>query len=421
MENPLPSPEEQLRAQVEKTRREKLRLAIVDTSESVEDQARDIAEERLTANKTELKGFKGFFKKIWKHNWFREYYRQKEIIRVKGEMVESGNLYHHETADKTAHEEAMKNVVERFVSEYEETLHEGEKRGGLDLREKENQKMNREIRGLIREFATGQIDEAALIEGKNRVIADVLDLEGDSLETAVRQTDNFVEVARQAKLAVEHGASMDEIDREIEIVKGNARVGVRTEAKYNLADRIISKINKSFIGKYIFNETIIAGGVSIAYAATVGLAQRAARSKALAWATLGGSAAVGGTIAALNERVRLEDERSQHAREMAKGKEIGADSPRRKEMEESRYETKTAVIMKESLEHSIQNIKSQEDFLACISLLSGVEARIKLSDTENIDLIQYSDFKSIEKERLDLDIAQLELKLHFAKWLRIIK
>jgi hypothetical protein len=39
------------------------------------------------------------------------------------------------------------------------------------------------------------------------------------------------------------------------------------------------------------------------------------------------------------------------------------------------------------------------------------ESRIKLSDTEKIDLLSYSDFKSVEKERLNLDIARAQAKV----------
>ncbi len=408
MERPL-TPEENLQAQVEKTRREKLRVAIVDTGEALEAQARDIAEEKLTANKSELTGFKGFFKKIWKHNLFREYYRQKEIIRVKNEILDSGNLYHHETTDKTAHEEAMKNVVDRFVSEYNETLHEKENRRteGIGFKEKD---MLIVLRNAIRAFATGRMDEGTLIEEKNRIIAEGRGFEGEDLELAIKNTDNLVEVARQAKLAVEHGASMDEIDKEIVIVLGNARVGVRTEAKYNLADRIISKLQKSFVGR-IFGNEVVASAVAIGYSTTVGFAERVARSRAFAWGTLGASTLLGGGIMAAKERVRLEDERAAHAREMAKGKEIAPDSKRRQEMDASRYETKRADALIQSLEHSIPNVKSQEDLAACVNLLAEIEARIKLSDTQNIDLISYSDFKSVEKERLDLDIARARAKV----------
>ncbi len=398
----------------EKNSREKLRVAFVDTEKAIEDQARDIAEEKLTAEKSELAGFKGFFKKIWKHNLAREYYRQREIIRVKREILESGNLYHHETTDKVAHDEAMQNVVERFVSEYDETLHHGETRSGLDLRKEEENKMNQEIRAVIRNYALGLIEEGALIEEKNRIISESLGLEGDKLALAIRNTDNLVEVARQAKLAVEHGASIDELDREIEIVKGTARVGVRTEAKYNLADKIISKLQKSFVGR-IFGNEVVASAVAIGYASTIGFAERVARSKALAWGTLGASALIGGAIFAGKERVRLEDERAAHAREMAKGKEIAPDSKRRQEMEVSRYETKKVGDLIQSLEHSIPNVKDQKDLLTCVNLLAEIESRIKLSDTQKIDLIEYSDFKSVEKERLDLDIARARAKVALRK------
>ena len=61
----------------------KKKIVIVEHAQAVETEARDTAEARMTASQKELKGVKGFFKKIWKHNLFQEYYRQKEIASAR--------------------------------------------------------------------------------------------------------------------------------------------------------------------------------------------------------------------------------------------------------------------------------------------------------------------------------------------------
>ena len=390
----------------------KRRIAIVDTSEALEEQARDLAEERMTASKEELEGMKGFFSKIWKHNLFQEYYRQKEIALAKGEISESGNLYVGEGADQATHEQAMSAIVERFVQEYEETIHTeaGEERKVVGNEKAEEQQLNLSVRALIREYASGSLDDQSFNEERHRIIADATGFSDEKLKNAVNHTDNLFEIAKQSRMAVKHGASLEEIDQEIELVVGKAKVGVRTESNYNLVDRIAEKIQSSQIGKFV-NETTIASGVAIAYLSTVGFSQRLARSSTLAWGTFGAAALVGGVIAGARESVKVEDERRQHSRERAKGKEMTPEMERRMEMEKTTYKTIPAKSLHESIISLSNKINGPEDFFGALNVLAETESRIKLSDRENIDLISYSDFKSIEQERLNLDLARAEAKV----------
>ena len=107
-------------------RREKKKLVIVDNSEALDAIARDVAEENMTASKADLKGIKGFATKIWKHSLWHEYFRQKEIAKAKKDIEDSGSLYGAGRED--AHKRAMDALINRFSSEYEESLHEGEER-----------------------------------------------------------------------------------------------------------------------------------------------------------------------------------------------------------------------------------------------------------------------------------------------------
>lgn len=394
----------------------KKRVVIVDTSDALEDQARDMAEERLTVSKEDLKGMKGFFFKIWKHNLFREYYRQKEIALAKTKIIESGNLYVGENTDQTVHYEAMNAIVDRFVKEYEETIHTeaGEERKIVGNENADDQHLNISVRALVREFASGRIDENAFREERNRIIANTTGFRGEKLKNTVSHTDNLLEVARQSKMAIEHGASLDDIDKEIEVVIGKAKVGVRSESKYNIVDRIVAKIQSSKIGQYL-NEATIASGVAIAYGATIGLSQRFARSKALAWGTFGASAFVGGAVAGARESVKIEDERRQHSRERAKGKEMAGEMTRRMEMEKLIYKMTSAKSLIESIKNTAKRILGPEDFFGAVKVLAEAEARIKLSDSEQVDLISYANFKSIERERLNLDITRAEAKVKLRK------
>ncbi len=391
---------------------DKLKIAIVDTSDALEAQARDIAEERLTASKEELKGIKGIFSKIWKHNLAREYYRQKEIAKGKLEITESGNLYVGEGATQEIHTQAMHAVINRFVEEYEEVIHTdvGETRRKVGVENAQDVELNRSVRELVRAYAANELDDEAFNAERSRVIAYATGLTGTERAQAVNHTDNILEVARQARSAVEQGARIDVIDQEIEIVIGKAKTGVRTEAQFNTVDRIAKKMQSTWVGKFV-NETSIASGVAIAYATTIGLSQRLASSKAFAWGTFGASALVGGAVAAMRESVQVEEERKQHARQRAKGVEIAPDSERRTEMESLIYASVPAQSLTETLSNIPEVIDSPEVFMSLMNTLAEAEMRIRLSDREKIDLLSYTDFKSVEAERLSLDIARAKAKV----------
>ncbi len=383
----------------------KRRVAIVEMKGALEEEARDVADERLTASKEELRGVKGFCAKIWKHNLFREYYRQKEISKSKSEILNSGNLYAGEGARKIVHDEAMEAVVDRFVSEYEEVIHTeaGEERKIVTDESTEDARLNQEVRALIREYASGAIDDETFNAERGRIISYATNFNGDDLSAAITHTDNLLEIAREARLAVEHGAALEQIDSEIEIVVGKAKIGVRTEANFNTVDKIIAKVQSTKIGR-LLNETTIASGVAIAYATTIGLSERLARSKAFTWGTFGAAALIGGAIAGLRENAKVKEER-------AKGKVIDDESERREEMEESRYATVEAASLIGSLSEMEGVPMTNEIFFKTINLLAQAESRVELSDRERIDLIAYSNVATIEEERFRLDVLRAETKI----------
>ena len=418
--------------EVKKTKKRK--IVIVDSGDIVESQARDIAEERLTTSKTETnkklsEKFKDFShlkmsekasavweytkNNIWKGNIAREMYRQKEYYKAKDEIKNSGNIYIGENnTDKTAHDQAMGAIVDRFISEYDETIHTeaGEEREILDSSEAENSQLNSSVRSLIRSYAEGKIDDKIFSDERNKILSITLGLSGKELKNTVRYTDNLFQIAKEAKLAYEHHADIDEIDQEVEIIVGKAKAGVRSEAKMNTVDKIIDKMHSTGIGRFV-NETTVAVGVALAYSAVAKLSRFGA-NKVLAPVTFGlGSAALTGAVAGAKESLRITEERKQHARERAKGKEMTQDMKRRVELEGAIYKTVSSKSLCDSIKQLSSKIESPEDYFAAVDALSEAESRIQLSDKEKIDLISYSDYKSVEQERLNLDVIRAEAKV----------
>jgi hypothetical protein len=391
----------------------KKKIVIVEHAGAIETESRDAAEAHMSASKKELKGVRGVFKKIWKHNLFHEYYRQKEIALVREKILNTKSLFAGEKEARVAHKAAMGALTDRFLQEYEEAVHKeaGESREVLG-NEETDVDTREEIHKVLRDYAAGNLTEETFEEERNRILSKLTGLSREAIQSEVRHTDSLREVAHGLRQSVEHGSCLEDLDIDFDIVIGRAKCGVRTEAQFNTVDRIVEKIQSSRVGKFL-NETTVASAVAIAYSLTAGLSQRLARSKALAWGSFGLTAAISGGVAAARESKRIEEERRQHGREMAKGQTFEeTQTPRRKEMENYRYETKDAYVITRELSDTLEyDLKEAEAFSRVVEKLSDIEARVRLSDRHSIDLISYSSGDLVENERLNLDIARAKAKV----------
>lgn len=400
---------------------EKFGLAIIDNSDAINDAAIDAADDRMSEEKEGLKGFRGFLKKMWKHGIAKEYYRQREIASAKKDIKESGNLYIRESGTKKDHDSEMEAIVSRFTSEYDETLHSeaGEMKGGLDENNQHEKQLKEEIINLVKEYASGIINEDAFIEEKTRLFNGVTGLKKDVMGKGQMYADNLLEIAKQIKQNIEHGKKMEEMDLEFDVIVGRAKSGVRTNAQYNAVERIVDKITKTKVGRW-FNELTVAAVVGGACSIISSSYRSASTAFGVASFGIGLGAAVG--VAAIREGKKQEDDRTQHFRDMAKGKTYGEGSKRREEMEKYRYETREASELKKSLNKAMEELKNSKDtkryqelFIMSLGILSQIETRIELSDTQHIDLLSYSNPKAVEKERFELDIARAEAKVEIRK------
>jgi len=409
---------------------EKKKVVIVEASGAVEEKAREAAESRLTESLEQQKGVAGFARRIWKHNLFFESYRQKEIRKAKNEILGTENIYAAEGKEKSAHEATMKAITEQFSSEYDETIHKeaGEKKEYLTDTEEENS-IKSQVKSLIRDFAPQDLNNEEVLksfaEEKNRIFSQVKGVKNEIIDKGILYADNLLEITKQVQEDIEHHKKLEELDLDFDVIVGKAKSGVRTETQFNAVDRIIDKIQKTKVGRFV-NETTISTAVSVAYSLGAGASRRLASSRLFAWGSFGATAAFGAGIAGLREKKRLEEERRQHGREMAMNKKFAPEkSPRRKEMEEFRYETKEATALADALEQSLYKYKedgtrelrdlTQDELRVVLANLNEIESRIKLSDREKVDLISFSDSTKVEQERLRLDILRAQAKVDLRK------
>ncbi len=441
----------------------KLRYGAVDVSEAVEDRARDTAEESLHAEKRDA----GFFAKIFKHNIAYEVYRQIAISRSRSKILNEKNLYASDNFDRDAHRKATGAVVDRFLIEHDDFLH-GE--GKTAEKKKvfgdspEEKAVKKDLEALVREYATNpEMDAEELAARKDAIFASANKLAGDAKGRGVMYADNLDKIAEQVRQQAAHAGGIANLDLDLEITLGRAKLGARTERDRNLLDRALDGLQRysmsgrvgSGILNAMHNEVVVA--LSTAY--VVGGLIGRAKAGAAALATFGTSMLVTGAYSAYKEKSRLGRERSLHERQMALGGETKNDDraavesellrkkaslkwwnvmerhaidkeleelkngreiqPRRAEMEKFALARESAKGLAESVRGFLsadgKELRGDVSVANAASVLADIEARIRVSDREKIDLLKYTSVAEAEAERLNLDVARASLKAALRK------
>lgn len=396
------------------------KAGIVDLSVLAEAQAKDVADSRMTESKEDRS--KNWFtrtaKRFWKHNVAQEWYRNREVERVRSEIAETGNLYAGETnnANIKDYEKAKEAIIERFTSEYEDEMLKKEEKDSKKHVTDENVK--KQIKDLIKQFAGDpNMSEMTFNEEQNRILATS---NPEYTEKGKMYASNLLDIAKEIRNSIAHGEKLAELDFDVEITLGQARESLNTEAKHNTFERIIEKTQNSKLGKYLFNEPAAVAIAAGLYSAINFLGVKALRSKLVKWGTFGATAILAGGISASKEAARLNREDAQDKRERTKGMEFKEnDMKRRKEFESSRYETKDASEIISNLDRDLAKVTSGnvtlDELNAILVNLSDLEARILLGDKEKIDLIAYSRFNKVEEERMKLDSYRAKIKVAIRK------
>lgn len=389
------------------------KVVIVNAEDIADTEARDAADITLAKEKHAS----GIFGKITK-TLFYNYNRQKKLNEIKDKIKKEDNVYAGQDDSGEAHKNAMSAIAERFSSEYEELVDKkgGEEKKLLDNKTPEGINTTAEIKKIIIAYASGELNDATFKEERNRIIGAISD---ENIKGASSFADNLLEKAQEVKILVEHGIKLEELDLDFEVIVGKAKSSIKTEAKYNTVDKILDKMEKVGITKYVSPATLSLA-VGLSYTVAAATSKTLLRSKALAWGTFGASAVVSGVLMGANESKRLADERRQHQREMAKGGVIEDGSKRREEMEEHAYATIDARKSIDEIEALLYDTDkegkkvlknlSENDIRSAMAKLGDLEARDNLAELRKVDLINYSSLALAEKERTEMDIMRAKAK-----------
>lgn len=400
---------------------------------------------------------------------FREVSRQWKINSLREEVSKTGDLFRgsegstSETLTKT--ERVRATVVNQFVQEYDEAIHReaGEYRNTLAEGGSEGE-LKREIKDLLKwyvskaeitpeddvEFqrakseilrrhsglgthmevervravlrekhARGEITQQELNERFNE---ETENLNRHLKEPARVYADNLLQIAKEFRKPGEHMDSMEAVINETQVLVGRAKAGVRTESEYTACDSILEKLRRTpFVGP-LLNGPVGAAAFAGVYSLGVLASKSFARAGALAVTGFAGAVGVGGLVAGMTEHKRFTEQRTQHFRDVAKGKQFNPDhAPLRKEMQEFAYDVRDARTLRTELEDVFYLKDTEggtrppralegEELKQAFQKLAEVEARISLSDRHNIDLISYTEETEISAERLRLDYARAQIK-----------
>jgi hypothetical protein len=393
-----------------------LTLVMVDQSQDARDFARDAADARLTHELGEGGRFSKFVKGIWKGNIAKDYYRQKYIKEAQTQIESSQDVLIHETNEASARGRAKLATMERFQREEAEMINRGAGENKNSIAGDSELAVG--LKGILREYAEGRLSDDALLEERTRVVEAYREAHGDALVgEGLVKTDNILDIAQAVKGAIEHGESVDNVLANMKIVTGEARTGSRSEAYYNKVDKAINWLSKSRIGSVVPEAAIIAGASIASGILRIGSSKTiGALAKTIA-------PGVGGAlIAGVREWHHVKDERTQHSREMAVGKEFYVGDKRREKMEKTRYETLTAQSITDALREHHESIFRDDAerpagttkdmaLQAALDALTATEVRNLMADSQKIDLISYSDVANVGEERMQLALARAQLKV----------
>lgn len=423
--------------------KKKFQGVIVDTTDVMKSKARDAGDAAMTMkapeNPDDLKGLKKFFKgefwsragqKIWKHGLWRDVYRNKAAARAREKILETGNIHAGEGRNEADGDKFIKDIIEQFSSEYEEVIHKeaGEER----LRNGQitnGEAVKASIKKLVVEYAKGNIGKLAFEEEEKRIFKDLkADTDGKKLQKKedVMHASNFFYIAEQVRQARVAGEFLEAEDFDIDLIYGKSKGDVRTEAHFTGAERLAEKLSHTRLGS-LANETTVAIALSLASSALTKGTQMGASFGAKVL-PLVGSAAVSSAFAYIREGKKVEEERRQHEREMARGENFDpVRMERRAEMERSRPQTDSAKDLIAKLIASSANLETPEltadQLTQALVALATLEAKIRLSDRPSSvspdgrtrDLICYSNTTEVVKERKNLDIERSKFKTKIRK------
>ncbi len=363
-----------------------INIHVVDISDQTKRRAHDMAREKLTANKNELKGVSGVFKKIWKYGYFEGTVYQK----YKKQALEEERFK--VTAGKTA---------DRFEAGSIKTEKDIEK----TVIAKENKSAN-DLRDLILKISSGEIASDEYLDKKRQLISELFEtssLKGGTHANFEKFEDNIDKYIDQIKLLIEHGKSVEEIRNLIVINLGIAKDLSVTRVEYSKTDRLLENIKNRKIAGKLVNETVVASAFSV-----IGrVAFSVISSKAATIGSFGAAAVASSLLATGKEKQRIKRDRQMHMRDVSSGRLNTIEGKRREQIQKTAYELMPVKDTLSELSELFDKFKDKEvdpeSFNRMVNIIGEYRARRLISADRSMDLFLFSSPESMQEEFTDLD------------------
>ncbi|MEK7569418.1 MAG: hypothetical protein AAB500_00805 [Patescibacteria group bacterium] len=375
------------------------RLLAVDVSDIAEQLAKQRATERVN-EVLSRKGVVSFFKKLWyrpAEEFYRRRYYAQELARIKGEE----NIFA-DPEKKAEHEREMRAEFERFQEDLFRAT------GGESKKTLEDPEFNKAIIDLMREYALGKMADEEFTKKKHEILRKVNEKHPDSFGPGHLSADNFLEAAREFRKLAEHGEGLARLDAGLAVDLGNAKRVVKTEQNLGFIDKIIERTQKHRVLAHLFSPTGLAAGLSVA----------AYFAKKPVY-FLGGALGAGALFGALRRSKDIKVDVATHRMERAMGRDISefenkkGKRKNREAMERFVYDMRLASEIKDRLiELSNQaRMGNPEALRQLIEETADAEARMSISETDGLDLIEYEGEKVLSQSRLELMRILAETKV----------
>lgn len=384
----------------------RLQVEVVDMSHGVVTSAKDHSAEFINRHTTEGRNvFTRFMKKVWHGNLARDYYALREQQRGVQQIVETGNVHALHDGTDEDHARTSATIIERVGNGY---LHQDEVR--QSVAEIDNgESLEGDLKRLVQSFASGNLSSEALVEEKTRLLQTFgQGKRKEDRNKGLLLADNIVEVAQNAKAALDHGLGWDRIEAALSAHHTEARMGARTQVRLNAAEKMADKLYQTKVGSLV-NETTLAALASVPLIAGK-LVTRKAATAAAATVTLGAGAAV---VAGVRESYHIKEDRQAHMRDMATGggHTLAHAGKRREQLEETRYETfRSQDVLADLQEARTIAGNGQDGLNDALDMLTFARTLVSQSDEKSVDLIQYSGRTEVETERLQIDVSIAEAR-----------
>ena len=377
-----------------------------DFSVDKKDLAHDIAERQLNEETSRA----GLLKRLWKGTLFKKFYELKytdELMSGDRTVEVDGKELSVDELIARRKESAISRFVMSVVDDSDAYIHD---KAGERMQEADAETTAR-IREAIEKFATAKIPEGHSLDELKRMFENDMKRlkaesrdKGDSTDELI--FDNYLDVAVQARMRVEHGIAMEEVMEGFKVFDAEVRDGIRTEAHRDNIDKIINKLESSNAAGLVPAEVF-----AVVFGVTSALTQTGARAIGGAGAGIGVSTLISG----LRERNRVTEDRARMLRDVANGMSYegqSAESPKsasaryEKRIGGTLYDTESAASLTKNIE-SAMSTEGEARSEATLRAIAEARVRIDFSDAEAKDLIAYSSEDARGKERLALDIATI--------------